>query len=337
MGTFLLTVGCTAEPVGPAEDVVSLPRDLLTGRSIVNVQRLDTDSDGVREWLAFYRFDQIGEQGPVAALIYDVVFDPGAQLPILYPFKLRTPNQSYLAQAEPGALMLELLPGRAVAGSKELVFLTPNELVVFQLSRDPSGPPSDSPALYRCAGFFRSAEGVDFNPESREVTVSSRSGYERSQLVVKFIYLPSGDSYFVPGTTDLLAPVDSAIDFPAGIPDDILNTPYPEKIVLAFFKTLGQSGATPSPADFLTDRAALELAANTLRLGSPYAYNQITSAVVKEISYYPTQDDTQATQVLVKVVYHTTVNGQDMASPVVPLSWSLVRSQGRWRMDQPQP
>ncbi len=317
--------------------MITIPRDLLPGRSVVGVQRVDTDSDGSQEWVAFYRFDQVAERGPVAALIYDVVYDPDVQLPIVYPYRLRTPNQTYLAQTEPRVLTLDLMTEIGRPSTKELAFQTAFELVFFQLARQATALPSDDPPLYRCVGFFRSDEGVSFDVETNQVTVTSRTGYERSQLVTKHVYLPTGDGYFVAGTGDTVQPVDSYIAFPRGIPNDILDTPYPEKIVLAFYSTLGQAQPDTSPSQYLTTLAALEFASDTLRFGSVYSPDQLVSAVVKEISYYPTQEDSQSTLVTIRAVFHAQVDGQDVSSPLMEVTWTMSRIEGRWKMDRPQP
>jgi hypothetical protein len=54
---------------------------------------------------------------------------------------------------------------------------------------------------------------------------------------------------------------------------------------------------------------------------------------VKELSYFPTQDDSQATTVMVKAVF-TTISGQDSA--VADVRWTVIRQENRWKMDFPQ-
>jgi hypothetical protein len=329
----VLLPACTSEEE-PAEYVIAIARDVLKGRNILGVERIDTDSDGEKEWLTFYRFDQIADdRGPVAALVYDVVMDPAIQLPVVYPYKLRTPNENYLAQGKPKVKLVDIIPESAGVPRQEVVFYTDTDLAFFRLTRDPGPPPGDDPSLYRCIGFFRSPHGVYFNDDTFEVTVISRTGYERSDLVQKYFYKPEGDGYFITNTANLVAPYAAAIDFPGAIPSDILETPYPEKIVLAFYRTLGTVGLPHKLIDYLTAQAATEFQQGKLKYGSPFPLDKIERAVVKELSYYPTQDGTQSTVVTVRVQFRST---DDQLSDSIEVRWTMVREDGRWKMDYPQ-
>jgi len=327
LGTLL--AGCGEQlPVEPPEQMINVKTELLPDKAVVNVQRADTDSDGQAEWVVFYRFDRVGGQGPVAALIYDVVEDATSQLPIVYPYKLRTPNETYLAQAQPELNLVDLLPETSGTARKELLFKTGKELTFFRLNRDFPNQPADNPPMYRCVGFFRSEGGVSFDPPTQEVAVTSLSGFERSQLVTKHFYKPEADGYFITGTTTLVSPYASAIDFPQGIPSDILDTPYPEKIVLAFYKLIGQDNT--KLAEYLTPQAAKELSEGKLKFGSPWSLDKTKFAVVQELGYYPTQDNSQSTVVTVQVFFRSTA---DEKSSLVPVRWTMVRVENRWKMD----
>lgn len=332
--TALTACGNTEEKT--PEPTINISADVLSDKSVVAVQRVDTDSDGKLEWLVFYRFDQVGQVGPVAALIYDVASAPG-QLPVVFPYKLRTPNQTYLAQGVPKVDMVEVLPETGGTPRKELVLSTPMELAFFRVNGNAVGWPSDDPPLYHCIGFFRSDGGVNFDPNSLQVTVTSRGGYERSQLVTRYYYKPELTSdvegYYVTGTTTLISPFGSEVAFSGGIPSDVLDTPYPEKIVLAFYKTFGSTDAKPTILDYLTAQAATDFMGGKLNYGSPFPLSQIKYATVKELSYYPTQEDTPATQVNVKVVFATA----DKKSSLIEVHWRLIRDQNRWKMDITQP
>ncbi len=334
LAAILLTACSSPLPEEPQEKMISLTKDMLTRKKVVNVVRRDTDSDGDEEWVVFYRFDEVEGRGPVAALIYDVVLDPASQLPIAYPYKLRTPHQNYLAQVQPEVVLVDLVSESGSTERKELLFKTANELVFFRLNRAPGGPPTDDPPLYRCIGFFRSDGGVSFDPETLRVTVTSRAGFERSQLVTRHYYEPEADGYFITNTTTLVSPFVSAVDFPEGIPSDILDTPYPEKIVLAFYKTFGKEDAKPAILEYLSAQAAKEFMAGTLRYGSPFPLGELKFAVVKELSYYPTEDASQSAVVIVKVVFHKATGEK---SPLTEVRWTLVRVQNQWKMDYPQP
>jgi hypothetical protein len=228
--------------------------------------------------------------------------------------------------------MLDIMPESGTA-RKELALSTGNDLAIFQANGNVVNLPSDDPPLYRCIGFFRSDGGVVLDPESRQVTVTSLAGYERSQLVTRYYYAPVADGYFVTGTTTLVSPFGSAVDFPEGVPATILDTPYPEKIVLAFYKTFGKTDVKPTILEYLTTRATNEMSAGRLKYGSPYPLDQISYAAVKELGYYPTQDNSQTTVVTVKVVF-ASKTGQKSA--LTEVRWQLERQENRWKMDLPQ-
>jgi hypothetical protein len=330
----MLLSACGTSSPEPAPETISLPEDVLYEKNVVGVQRLDTDSDKEKEWVVFYRFDQVENTGPVAALIYDVVVDPTLHLPVVYPHKLRTPHEDYLAQAPPKVQLVDLVAEASdQQPRKEVLFKTDTELAFFRLDRDPGGPPTDTPPLYRCIGFFRSRDGVSFNPENLEVVVTSRDGYERSQLVTRRYYKPDGDGYFITGTTMLVSPVGSQVDFPGDIPVDILDTPYSEKIVLAFYQTFGKADAKPTILEYLSAQAAQEFIEGKLKYGSPFPLNELKLAVVKELSYYPTEDASQSAVVIVKVVFHR-ANGEKSA--LIEVRWNLIRVANQWKMHYPE-
>ena len=328
-----LLSACTPSEEEPLPEIISLPEDVLYEKNVVGVQRVDTDSDQKEEWVVFYRFDRVENRGPVAALIYDVVVDPTLHLPVVYPHKLRTPHEDYLAQGPPEVHLVDVVPEPSDKPTrKEVLFQTGNELAFFRLTRDPGGPPTDIPPLYGCIGFFRSGDGVSFNEGNLVVTVTSRAGYERSQLVVRRFYKPEADGYFITDTTTLVSPFGSAVDFPAGIPEDILDTPYPEKIGLAFYQALGKADAEPPIEDYLSAQAAQEYREGKLDYGLPFPPEELESAVVKELGYYPTQDVSQSAVVIVKVLFHRT-NGEK--SRLIERRWTLIRVQNQWKMHYP--
>jgi hypothetical protein len=322
-------------PQEPPE-LFDFTKDLGLGKDILAVQQVDTDTDKVTEWVVFYRFDKAGEGGPVAALIYDVVREPASQLPMVYPYKLRTPDQSYLAQDVPGLYRYDILKESSGTARNELVFATDRELAVFRLTRDPEVFATDNPPLYRCIGFFRNDE-VAFDPKTFVVTVTSRAGLERSQLVARSYYRPESsalmDGYFVTNTTTLPTPYESEVDFPEGaISAAVLDTPYPEKIVLAFYQTLGETKPPTDILYYLARQAATDFKEGRLKYGSPYPTEQVARAVVTELSYFATQDTDTVAHVRVNVIYHSKTGQQ--SSPI-ETHWRLVRTENRWKMDYP--
>jgi hypothetical protein len=328
-----LTACSRSEPEKPPE-MLNFMEDIPLGKPVLEVQQVDTDSDKKPEWVIFYRFDQVGTGGPVAALIYDVVREPLSQLPMVYPYKLRTPDQNYLAADVPALSLYNLLPESTGTPRNELVFSTGHELAVFRVTRDPDEFAADNPPLYRCIGFFRS-DAVAFDEKTFEVTVTSNAGFERSQLVARSYYQPASsdqqDGYFITTTTSLAPPEESKVDFNEGkIPEAVLDTPYPEKIVLAFYQTLGQANPAIDILYYLSSQAADAFKQGTLKYGSPFPTDQLKAAIVKELSYYPTQDTDKTALVRATVVFHPK-SGQP--SNPIETRWRLVLVENRWKMD----
>jgi hypothetical protein len=332
--TLVALTSCSRpEPEKPSE-MLNFMQDIPLGKPILQVEQVDTDSDKKPEWVVFYRFDQVGAGGPVAALIYDVVREPLSQLPMIYPYKLRTPDQNYLAAEVPTLSLYNVVPESSGTPRNELVFSTGRELAVFQVTRDPEIFAADNPPLYHCIGFFRS-DAVAFDEKTFEVTVTSNAGFERSQLVTRSYYEPAisdqQDGYFITTTTSLAPPKESKVDFNEGkIPEAILDTPYPEKIVLAFYQTLGQANPAIDVLYYLSSQAADSFRQGTLKYGSPFPTDQLQAAIVKELSYYPTQDTDKTALVTATVVFHPK-SGQP--SNPIETRWRLVLVDNRWKMD----
>jgi hypothetical protein len=328
-----LTACSRQAPLEPPQ-MLDFMQDIPLGKTVLEVQQVDTDSDKKAEWVVFYRFDQVGTGGPVAALIYDVVREPVSQLPMVYPYKLRTPDQDRLADAVPALSLHNVLTESTGTPRNELVFSTGQELAIFRLTRDPDNFAADNPPLYRCIGFFRS-DAVAFDENTFVVTVTSNAGFERSQLVTRSYYRPDSsdqrDGYFVATTASLPAPYESKVDFGEGsIPEAVLDTPYPEKIVLAFYQTLGKANPKIDVLYYLSSQAADQFKQGTLKYGSPFATDQLDRAIVTELSYYPSQDTDAVALVRANVVFYPK-SGQP-SSPV-ETRWRLVLVENRWKMD----
>jgi hypothetical protein len=329
----ILLTGCSEPTVVPS-NTINLATDVLTGTQVLDVQRIDADSDGEAEWLAFYQYDQVGGRGPIAAVIYDVVRN--GTFPVIYPYRLRTPNETYLALTSPKAKLVDVVDEPNGIQRKELMIYTETEMAFYSLNSEAWGKTADDPALYRCVGFFHSDTEVSFDPETRLATVVSQAGYERSQLVTRHYYRPEADGFFITGTYTLVPPAASRIEFPSGIPDTILDTPYPEKIVLAFYQTFGKTNPKPTIDQYLTSQAAQQFAQGNLWYGLPsnMGLAQLKNVAVKELSYYPTQESSTSTVVIVKVVFNT-ISGEQ--SPLTTVLWTLTRSGTQWKMQASQP
>ncbi len=312
---------------------IDLPKDVVRyvvpESAVLGVVRIDTDADNELEWLVFYRFDEVRPNGPVAGLIYDVV-PRGAEFPEIYPYKLRLPNNDYLAVRQPDVRLVDIVSEAEGQARPELVFTTPTDAAFFRINPASTSRLSDNPSRYEAVGLFHSEHGVSFDPETYQVTVTRVNGYERSRLVIREIYRPGSVGYFMPGTGVLAPPFISKIDFPEGIPSGILDTPYPEKIVLAFYQTLIKQNPQPEASAYLSPAAAQLFAAGSLRYGSPFSLDQLRGVQVTKLAYQATNDNSTDTTAEVDVTFVSQA-GERVAVPGI--RWHLRRINQQWKID----
>lgn len=210
----------------------AIPPDLQDSLEVLSVNRYDTDGDDFSEWVVFYQFDLDSGRNPVQGVIYD---NDRGNPPVIFPYQLRAPDRDYLSE---GGVSLNLtqIPVDG-GGSAEILVYGSRELSIFRFEENSETwePPRDDPPRYQAIGFFRGTEGVSRNQD--RVTVRNRDEFERSQLVRRTIYeyQPDTESYFDSTLVNLAPPVLETVDFLSSPPDDVFDTAFPEKVVLAFY------------------------------------------------------------------------------------------------------
>lgn len=234
-----------------------LPDAVSANIGVISVERADTDADSFDEWVVFYQFDKRARNSPIHGAVYD---NDRGNPPVIFPYQLQAPDRNYLSEQQPfgPSLTVQELAtdrnGLNGADVPELIVQGGNELTIFrfQENSEPWNFPTDSPARYQAIGFFRGSGGVSINLNQASstygrVTVIDRNGYERSQLAVRSVYgLVTGSdgnqTYLDPipplggvGGPQVAAPILSTVDFNPTPPDELFNTPFPEKIVLGFY------------------------------------------------------------------------------------------------------
>jgi len=301
-----------------------LPDALSANIGVVSVERADTDADGFEEWVVFYMFDKRARNSPILGAVYD---NDRGNPPVVFPYHLNAPDRNYLSEQQvfgPSLTVQELATdltptdnNPAGVNVPELIIQSANELTIFRYRKnsDPWDFPRDAPSRYEPIGFFRGSGGVTINltqgaPDFGRVNVIDRNGYERSQLAIRSVYglqvdhQTGNETYLdsIPplggvGAPKLAAPLISTVDFYPTPPDDIFNTPYPEKIVLAFYAatcgglddTLCRNAGVDGwqPRDFLTGDALSAFDANNpAYFGLPsFSGNQNIS--ISQLRYFP--------------------------------------------------
>ncbi len=291
----------------------AIPNNLAQNMAVARVERLDTDGDGFKEWVVFYQVDKRAKSSPIQAVVYDN--DRGTP-PVIFPYSLRAPDRNYLAE-EAIDLSVSVEPiardtdGPQGADADEIMVSGKNELTIFRFRQNSEiwDFPRDVPPRYEPIGFFRGSGNVKFNRPTKEVIVHDRNGFERSQLAVRSVYALRTDpqtgfeTYLDPiqalgdaGPPALAAPVISTIDFFPTPPDDIFNTPFPEKIVLAFYASTcaGENNTLCNsynpdwqPVKFLTgDALSAAQTGNANYFGLPALSGNVNISV-SQLRYYP--------------------------------------------------
>lgn len=300
-------------------------RELPGGDAVSAVLRLDTDSDGWEEWVVSYKYDVGTSNFPISCVVYDLVGDPPFTI---RPYQLTTPNHDYLGENAVSVVVEDILPDPPGETRPELIVADGRTLSIFRVQPKAANP-------YLCEGFFRG--NLSVSRSGATVVVLDRAGSERSQFALRRVYAPTEGSYFLPGTGTLRPPVEASIEFAFGLPQDILDTPYPEKLVLAFYKQLKVEGADPKV--YLTAQAQQRFAAGQLAYGSPWPLEQVSKVLVQEISYIPGPADMASAtaptaqpmtaEVQVKVLFVRPGEAR-----LREVRWYLIRQDNRWKMHE---
>jgi hypothetical protein len=176
--------------------------------------------------------------------------------------------------------------------------------------------------------------------------VLNRAGYDRSQLAVESIYeLDEGrGSYMsVANPQQLSAPASSRVVFAFGMPDDILDTPYPEKIVLGFYEMLATRRPDIDPREFLTGQALIEFdRGNLAYFGFGSASGDVSDMKVTQLSYSTDFEQLDPSITVlgedprflsVSVAFDAKV-GATSAGTSEPIHWLTTPVNGRWKIDR---
>jgi hypothetical protein len=311
---FLLS-GCLLDTgVRPAMDLgLALPPTW----EIDTVYQLDTDLDQDTEWVICYTFDNLENEAfvPIRCAIYDMARrEP--RLPIFYPYHLQAPGWTYLGEGtQKVSVSLQNVISASGTAESPASDADPYEVVVS--NRSPSGftdrvsifrwydnvpinlrnrtdphevliLPNQPPSWgewYECVGMFQS--GFKVNLEFNQVTVTERLN-DRSQLarIDLYEYDPgSGLDGYLDDSQQLVPPDSSCIGFAHGIPTNVAESRYPEKIVMAFLTTFDRE---PDFGDsFLSTSGTQSRASGCIR---QHFARTAQPVCVKLVSYGPSNE-----------------------------------------------
>lgn len=317
----------------------------------MKVYYVDSDGDDHAEWVVFYRFELSDKRRPYAGVVYD--YDRGNP-PVLFPYRLVAPHRDYLAEEK---VELEL---HDVVSQDELADRPVKELVIYGKSGDVTtdltifrhvrnslewDPPRDIPPRYQVIGAFRGDGGVQFDANTKVITVTDRY-LERSQLAIQSVYMldvERGSYMSRTNPMELKPPISQRVTFAFGMPPDILDTPYPEKLVLGFYEMLAQPQPSIEPEKFLTGQAFWEYKRDNFSyFGLSAAPGMITDLRVTSLQYYPEAEaydvgrSSLGEQPRFMLVSLTLEGWRDYTFTRLerPIEWITTWADGRWKIDR---
>jgi hypothetical protein len=273
-----------------------------------------------QEWLAFYQYDVVDPAakqpaGPYGAAIYGLV---NCRPPSVLSYELASVAGGPLGEDAASAAVENIIlyqdPLSVAAG----VSLDRPEVIINGYSRSAvtdlnifrkvgvqldclqlrqwaaahPGQAFPNPIRFENIGSFHGSYVV--KREAAIVTTLDRNTLERSQIAIQNKYQPQNGSYFQPGTQTLLPPVETGLVFTPGQPQEVTQTYYPEKAVLAFYLALGNDPAKLAEAKgYLSEAAQAQYDIDLNSFGVALPRSSLARVLVWEIGYRP---DPQAEQ-----------------------------------------
>ncbi len=326
---------------------------------VEQVDYVDTDGDDQKEWVVFYQFDLTDGRSPYAGTVYD--YDRGDP-PVVFPYQLLPTDRDYLsegvvrlelmdfvnvgaAQPEPELLVYGEVPSSEKAGGT----ITTDLNIFRQIPNSFEWElPRDEPRRYQVIGSFRGDGGVTFDLNTKNVTVLNREDYDRSEIAVNSVYALDenrGTYMSVADPLQLSAPISSEVIFAYGMPPDVLDTPYPEKLVLGFYEMLPEKEPTVPPRDFLTGEALIQYDNNNLKyfgFGDVSGnWTDVEEVTVTQLSYAPDTEQidpsvtylgTDPRLLAVSIAFEAKVGRTNTRTPE-PVQWVTAVVNGKWRID----
>jgi len=318
------------------------------------VTRLDTDGDGENEWVILYAFDDPGnkETAPIRGAIYDIV-RRSPRLPIIYPYHLQAPGWTLLGE---GIGKVTVRMENIVTVAPPDISGTADEIIVESIGPDGNinrvsiyrwtdtipadlrkrtdpnevllvqGRPSGEGEWYQCIGMFAGTLRVSLDRTDRVTVVDGHN--DRSQLATFRVYSPKArQNGYLDANYELARPDSVCIDFAHGLPPQLAESPYPEKIVMGYHNALNSDWSATT--GYLTENAQKSQNKDLWTIFGPGTRD----VCVKRISYIPAEEIVSEVQ-----SFEQTNDPTATATSAVPIR-ALVQTTATYKLpgsDQPQ-
>lgn len=333
----LVLPGCGGKD-SAAKTEIDLGELLPPSLQAIEVQRLDLVPGTPAQWLVLYKYDAAEHFSPIAGVVYRADRGGKNQPRIIYPYPLRLPDRDYLGTGNVSVRPQDVLSAwdgvELVAENKNTDgFVTEAAVFVWHDSypNDTWRKPEEG-RFYECMGYFRSEGEVVV--QHNEVIVKELEN-DRSQLARYYKYRPDAQGRYLAQGAELRPSVDSWVDFAFPQTGSVADSPYPEKIVLAFYNAIG------GPADglraFLSKEAQERLKAGDLDYGCGWQLGEVKKVTIRQVGYHAAveaqtkEEEDRESLVELKIRCEPKLAGK---SKEVTAAWYLKRETGQWKMDR---
>lgn len=338
MAMVVLLPACRSRNLAARENV-DLKAILPSSLQAVRVQRLDPVAGPDHQWLVLYKYDLTLRFSPIAGVVYRADRGGSNLPPVIFPYRLLLPDRDYLGSGDVSVEPRDVLsaqPGAELVAENRDSDGFVTEAAIFrwhdpfpdEVWRDP-----EDERYYECMGFFRASGKVEVGWDA--VIVQELVG-DRSQLARYYKYKPDARGSYLVGGVQIKSAEDSWVNFAFGQAGAVLDSPYPEKIVLAFYNALG--GPVDNLKPFLSEEGQKLLAGGLLGYGCDWSPSQVKGAIVHEISYYPSvesqAEEEEARQSLVELKVRCESKLGATMSQASLVGWFMKREGGQWKMNQ---
>jgi hypothetical protein len=286
--------------------------------------RIDVNGNGKNAWIVLYRFDLLNEGGESAGPITAVFYQPDDERPPnLLADPLHPRDRDYLCECKCTPALENVLSGW---NGDELVFY---DQCGDQISRLTIFHWDENDAKYVATGHFC---GTCIEVTLDEVTVREPL-QDRAQLSECKTYRAWDNKTYYQSSGTPVPSKKAEIVFSKGEPDAVLDSPYPEKIVLAFYQNYDKDEEAPT---YFAEKVRDYLGqCDTGECGCIAPRHEIDHVMVTELHPAPYSDkDPNPKQTTVGAwIECKRRSGESEGKKYV--KWLLVRENNRWQLNQP--
>lgn len=324
----LLPVSCDQVPTSPSGGNAPhrVPRLDLAGIlpddwEHVGAYYLDTNGDNSEEWVILYRFDlpvdRVNHGIPIGAFVY---LPDHNKPPNIIAHKLQLPGDDYLCTCTCTLVVDDVLSGLE---GHELVIRDSCDEQITRLTIFHWDPDIGE---YRAKGHF-SSDRIKIGRDKITLEEQLPGRAQLAELVT--CYPREKKTYYQNDTMSSLVQCgEGELTFWNGEPKDACCSPYPEKVVLAFYHDFRDDMATR----YFTDtgwKNSGECAAG--QCGCISARSEISRVHVLEL--HTQEEPSGPSQAIVDVTVRCeTLSGVLQES--YPIRWHLIHKDDRWLMDR---